>query len=246
MGDSVNRSASAARGARPRLATRPLAGGPPLAGRARSRATDWFGSRGGPGVETEPAHPRRPALGWLCRPGADGASAPARSAASTPGSTAAGSGTPPLPRTWPSSPRCAASPMKRSPVITASRRSRSRATAAAAARLVAGGEDGRRGPPPGTAAPGPRRARRRPGPGRGGSLRWGRRRRRDRRRRHPLSPSGAARRTRRARTRDVRFVKGGVARAGCRRRCRPGGNRSGAADLAAVLVTYQGYRPDSC
>ena len=31
--------------------------------------------RGGPGVETEPAHPRRPALGWLCRPGADGASA---------------------------------------------------------------------------------------------------------------------------------------------------------------------------
>ena len=47
MGDSVNRSASAARGARPRLATRPLAGGPPLAGRARSRATDWFGSTGG-------------------------------------------------------------------------------------------------------------------------------------------------------------------------------------------------------
>ena len=32
--------------------------------------------RGGPGVETEPAHPRRPALGWLCRPGADGAEAP--------------------------------------------------------------------------------------------------------------------------------------------------------------------------
>ena len=28
-------------------------------------------------METEPAHPRRPAaLGWLCRPGADGASAP--------------------------------------------------------------------------------------------------------------------------------------------------------------------------
>ena len=25
--------------------------------------------QGGPGVETEPAHPRRPALGWLCRPG---------------------------------------------------------------------------------------------------------------------------------------------------------------------------------
>ena len=49
---------------------------------------------------------------------------------------------------------------------------------------------------------------------------------------------GAARRTRRARTRDVRFVKGGVARAGCRRRGRAGGNRSGAADLAAVLVTY--------
>ena len=38
-------------------------------------------------------------------------------------------------------------------------------------------------------------------------------RRRGRRRRHPPSPSGAARRTRRARTRDVRFVKGGVARA---------------------------------
>ena len=34
-------------------------------------------TRGGPGVETEPAHPRRPALGWLCRPGADGASATA-------------------------------------------------------------------------------------------------------------------------------------------------------------------------
>ena len=50
----------------------------------------------------------------------------------------------------PSSPRSAASPMKRSPVITASRRSRSRAPAAAPARLVAGGEDGRRGPPPGT------------------------------------------------------------------------------------------------
>ena len=33
------------------------------------------------------------------------------------------------------------------------------------------------------------------------------------------------------------FVKGGVARAGCRRRGRAGGNRSGAADLAAVLVT---------
>ena len=32
---------------------------------------------GGPRVETEPAHPRRPALGWLCRPGADGASATA-------------------------------------------------------------------------------------------------------------------------------------------------------------------------
>ena len=31
--------------------------------------------RGGPGVETEPAHPRRPAMGWLCRPGADGAEA---------------------------------------------------------------------------------------------------------------------------------------------------------------------------
>ena len=29
------------------------------------------------GVETEPAHPRRSALGWLCRPGADGASTPA-------------------------------------------------------------------------------------------------------------------------------------------------------------------------
>ena len=29
-------------------------------------------------METEPAHPRRPALGWLCRPGADGASAPRR------------------------------------------------------------------------------------------------------------------------------------------------------------------------
>ncbi len=28
-------------------------------------------------METEPAHPRRPALGWLCRPGADGASATA-------------------------------------------------------------------------------------------------------------------------------------------------------------------------
>ena len=63
----------------------------------------------------------------------------ARSAASTPGSTAAGSRTPPSPRTWPSSPRSAAAPMKRSPVITASRRSRSRATAAASARLVAGG-----------------------------------------------------------------------------------------------------------
>ena len=49
------------------------------------------------------------------------------------------------------------------------RRSRSRATAAAPARRVAGREDGRRGPPPGTA--GVR-------PGRGGSLRWGRRRRR--------------------------------------------------------------------
>ena len=36
----------------------------------------------------------------------------------------------------------------------------------------------------------------------------------------------------------MRFVKGGVARAGCRRRGRAGGNRSGAADLAAVLVTY--------
>ena len=35
----------------------------------------------------------------------------------------------------------------------------------------------------------------------------------------------------------MRFVKGGVARAGCRRRGRAGGNRSGAADLAAVLVT---------
>ena len=29
-------------------------------------------------METEPAHPRRPALGWLCRPGADGAAAPGR------------------------------------------------------------------------------------------------------------------------------------------------------------------------
>ena len=29
-------------------------------------------------METEPAHPRRPALGWLCRPGADGAAAMAR------------------------------------------------------------------------------------------------------------------------------------------------------------------------
>ena len=79
-------------------------------------------------------------------------------------------------------------------------------------------------------------------PGCGGArsapLRWSRRRRRGRRRRHPPSPSGAARRTRRARTRDVRFVKGGVARAGCRRRGRAGRNRSGAADLAAVLVTY--------
>ena len=28
------------------------------------------------GVETELAHPRRSALGWLCRPGADGAEAP--------------------------------------------------------------------------------------------------------------------------------------------------------------------------
>ena len=63
----------------------------------------------------------------------------ARSAASTPGSTVAGSRTPPSPRTWPSSPRSAAAPMKRSPVITASRRSRSRATAAASARLVVGG-----------------------------------------------------------------------------------------------------------
>ena len=35
----------------------------------------------------------------------------------------------------------------------------------------------------------------------------------------------------------MRFGKGGVARAGCRRRGRAGGNRSGAADLAAVLVT---------
>ena len=35
------------------------------------------------GVETEPAHPRRSALGWLCRPGADGASA--RASLPTPG-----------------------------------------------------------------------------------------------------------------------------------------------------------------
>ena len=112
------------------------------------------------------------------------------------------------------------------------------ATAAAPARLVAGGEDGRRGPPPGTAALGPGRARRRQALVVETSLRWGRRRRRGRRRRHSPSPSGAARRTRRARTQDVRFVKGGVARAGCRRRGRAGGNRSGAADLAAVLVTY--------
>ena len=54
--------------------------------------------------------------------GADGASAPARSAA-----WPRAPGRHPRPRTWPSSPRSAASPMKRSPVITASRRSRSRA-----------------------------------------------------------------------------------------------------------------------
>ena len=170
--------------------------------------------------------------------GADGAAAPARSAASTPGSTAAGSRTPPSPRTWPSSPRSAASPMKRSPVITASRRSRSRATAAAPARLVAGGEDGRRGPPPGTAAPGPGRARRRRAlvvkarcagadvadAADGDGILRHRPARQD-------EPGGRGRGT-------CGSVKGGVARAGCRRRGRAGGNRSGAADLAAVLVTY--------
>ena len=61
-----------------------------------------------------------------------------------------------------SPPRCAASPMKRSPVITASRRSRSRAIAAAPTRLVAGGEDSRRGPPPGTARLAPTGAHHRP------------------------------------------------------------------------------------
>ena len=76
MGDSVNRSASAARGARPRLATRPLAGGPPLAGRARSRATDWFGSRGGRGWKPNQLTLAGPRWAGYWRPGADGASAP--------------------------------------------------------------------------------------------------------------------------------------------------------------------------
>ena len=75
-GDSVNRSASGGEGC---TATP----GHPSVGRRDRRwpgvpvrePQTGFGAGGGPGVETEPAHPRRPALGWLCRPGSDGAAA---------------------------------------------------------------------------------------------------------------------------------------------------------------------------